>query len=205
MRKYQTHGLFPIPVYMTDIDRDFTEKELQFVKDQKKHCVENSGNIHTKDNYILNRPEFKDIKNFIDEVCQSYLDNILCPKEDIEIYVTQSWLNYTEENKYHHIHSHPNSIISGVLYFNCDEQNDKIKFTNPKNYNQIKPEIKEYNIWNSETWWFPLQTGQLLMFPSSTVHQVDTKKGLNTRTSLAFNTFYKGKLGTNNKLTELIL
>ena len=95
MRKYQTHGLFPIPVYMTDIDRDFTEKELQFVKDQKKHCVENSGNIHTKDNYILNRPEFKDIKNFIDEVCQSYLDNIICPKEDIEIYVTQSWLNYT--------------------------------------------------------------------------------------------------------------
>ena len=65
--------------------------------------------------------------------------------------------------------------------------------------------VKEYNIWNSETWWFPLQTGQLLMFPSSTVHQVDTKKGLNTRTSLAFNTFYKGKLGTNNKLTELIL
>ena len=92
-----------------------------------------------------------------------------------------------------------------MLYFNCDEQNDKIKFTNPKNYNQIKPEIKEYNIWNSETWWFPLQTGQLLMFPSSTVHQVYTKKGLNTRTSLAFNTFYKGKLGTNNKLTELIL
>ena len=73
MRKYQTHGLFPIPVYMTDIDRDFTEKELQFVKDQKNHCVENSGNIHTKDNYILNRPEFKDIKNFIDE-CDSLLD-----------------------------------------------------------------------------------------------------------------------------------
>ena len=43
------------------------------------------------------------------------------------------------------------------------------------------------------------------MFPSSLVHQVDLKKGNNTRISLAFNTFYKGKLGINSELTELIL
>jgi hypothetical protein len=43
------------------------------------------------------------------------------------------------------------------------------------------------------------------MFPSSTTHQVDTKKGTNTRVSLAFNTFYKGTIGSNSNLTELIL
>ena len=42
------------------------------------------------------------------------------------------------------------------------------------------------------------------MFPSSTTHRVDIKKGNNTRVSLAFNTFYKGKIGSNDKLTELI-
>ena len=62
-----------------------------------------------------------------------------------------------------------------------------------------------YNIWNSETWWFALETGQLVMFPSSTTHQVETKQGDNTRISLAFNTFYKGTLGSNKDLTELIL
>ena len=190
---------------MTHIDRQFTKKELDFVESQKNYSHNNVGNSVSNNNYILNKPQLKNIKIFLQQCCDYYLQTVICPNKDLKLYITQSWLNYTEENKYHHIHSHPNSIISGVLYFNCDEQNDKIKFTNPKNYNQIKPEIKEYNIWNSETWWFPLQTGQLLMFPSSTVHQVDTKKGLNTRTSLAFNTFYKGKLGTNNKLTELIL
>ena len=121
MRQYETHGLFPVPIYVSNIDRGFTEKELQFVKDQKNHCVENSGNIHTKDSYILNRPELKDIKSFIDEVCQSYLDNIICPKEDIKIYVTQSWLNYTEENQFHHKHAHPNSFASGVFYIDSDK------------------------------------------------------------------------------------
>ena len=43
------------------------------------------------------------------------------------------------------------------------------------------------------------------MFPSSTTHQVDNKKGSNTRISLAFNTFYKGSLGVNRELTELKL
>ena len=207
MRKYQTHGLFPIPVYMTDIDRDFTEKELQFVKDQKNHCVENSGNIHTKDNYILNRPEFKDIKNFIDEVCQSYLDNVLCPKEDIKIYVTQSWLNYTEENEFHHKHEHPNSFVSGVFYIDSDKETDSIKFFNPISYRQIAPEIneKKYNPYNSGSWFFSVETGKIVIFPSSTTHQVDNKKGSNTRISLAFNTFLKGKIGPNEELAELIL
>ena len=50
-----------------------------------------------------------------------------------------------------------------------------------------------------------LETGQLVMFPSSTIHQVETKKGTNTRVSLAFNTFYKGIIGSNSNLTELII
>ena len=205
MRESIIQNLFPIPIYMSNIDRVFTKQELQFVDNQKKKCSKNPGNIYTKDNSILNRKEFKNIKKFIDKSCQDYLEKIISPKNNIELYITQSWLNYTEENQYHHKHEHPNSVISGVLYFNCDKENDKITFSNPVGYQQIKPEIKDFNIWNSETWWFALETGQLVMFPSSTIHQVETKKGTNTRISLAFNTFYKGTIGSNSNLTELIL
>ena len=205
MKKAIIENLFPTPIYRSNIDRPFTKQELIFVTEQKKHCVNNTGNINTKDNYILNRKEFKNIKKFLDKVCQDYFEKIISPKNNIELYITQSWLNYTEENQYHHQHAHPNSVVSGVLYFDCDKENDKIKFTNPKTYQQIKPETKDFNIWNSETWWFALETGELVMFPSSTIHQVETKKGTNTRVSLAFNTFYKGIIGSNNDLTELIL
>ena len=198
-------NLFPTPIYTTKIDRGFTKQELQFVNEQKKHCHNNEGNINTNDHYILNQKQFKNIKKFLDKHCKDYLDTIICPKDNIELYITQSWLNYTEKDQYHHQHAHPNSVVSGVLYFDSDKKNDKILFSSNKGYQQIKPEIKDFNLWNSETWFFPVETGDLFMFPSSTTHQVETKQGDNTRISLAFNTFYKGTVGSNKNLTELIL
>ena len=199
------HSIFPIPIYTTKMNRGFTKQELQFVKKQKKHCINNKGNINTKDNYILNRKQFKNIKKFLDKCCKDYLDTIICPKNNVELYITQSWLNYTEANQYHHRHEHPNSVVSGVLYFDSDIKNDKILFTSSKGYQQIKPEIDntKWNLWNSGTWFFSVETGNLFMFPSSTTHQVESKKGTNTRISLAFNTFYKGTVGSNSELTEL--
>ena len=200
------NNLFPTPIYTTKIDRGFTKQELQFVNEQKEHCSKNNGNINTKDSYILNRKQFKNIKKFLDKCCKDYLDTIICPKNNIEIYITQSWLNYTEANQYHHQHAHPNSVVSGVFYFDSDIKNDKILFTKG-GYQQISPKIdkEKFNLWNSSTWFFPVETGNLFMFPSSTIHQVETKQGNNTRISLAFNTFYKGTVGSNFELTELIL
>ena len=201
------NNIFPIPIYTTKIDRGFTKQELQFVTEQKKHCTNNQGNINTKDNYILNRKEFKNIKKFLDKHCKEYLNTVICPKNNIELYITQSWLNYTEANQYHHKHEHPNSVVSGVLYFDSDIKKDKILFSHSRGYQQIYTEInkEKFNLWNSQTWFFPVETGNLFMFPSSTTHQVETKKGNNTRISLAFNTFYKGSVGSNTELTELIL
>ena len=207
MTKPIINNIFPTPIYTTKMDRGFTKQELEFVKQQKKHCTNNQGNINTKDNYILNKKEFKNIKKFLDKHCKNYLDTVICPKNNIEIYITQSWLNYTESNQYHHKHEHPNSVISGVLYFDSDIKNDKILFSHSRGYQQISPEIdkEKFNLWNSGTWFFPVETGNLFMFPSSTTHQVETKKGNNTRISLAFNTFYKGTVGSDTSLTELIL
>jgi len=39
--------------------------------------------------------------------------------------------------------------VSGVLYFDSDVKNDKILFSSNKGYQQIKPEIKDFNLWNS--------------------------------------------------------
>tara|TARA_A100000172_G_scaffold56052_1_gene36103 strand:+ start:1569 stop:2189 length:621 start_codon:yes stop_codon:yes gene_type:complete len=206
MKETVIESLFPNPVYISHINRKFTEKELDFVNNQKNNCTNNEGNISTTDKYILNKIELKEINEFIKSQCHNYLDKVICPKNNIELYVTQSWLNYTKENQYHHQHSHPNSIISGVFYFDCNKENDKIKFLNT-DYQQISPEINDskFNLWNSTSWWFPVETGQLIMFPSYIDHKVDNKKGNNIRISLAFNTFYKGVLGQNNSATELIL
>jgi uncharacterized protein (TIGR02466 family) len=198
------NGIFPTPIYISNIDRELTNKELLFIDKTKLSVFKNEGNTTSNDNYILNNKPFKKIKEKLDLTIKDYFDKIISPANSITPYITQSWLNYTETNQYHHKHTHSNSLISGVFYINCDEQFDKIKFFNDT-YKAIKPEVKQWNIWNSESWWFAVKTGDIILFPSSLIHMVETKQGDNTRISLAFNVFIKGTLGSNKELTELIL
>jgi len=198
------NGIFPTPIYISKLDRELTPLELKFVDKSKNDFYKNDGNITSSNNYILNEKPFVNIKKEINLRVQDYFNKVLSNTDSITPYITQSWLNYTETNQYHHKHAHPNSLVSGVFYINCDDKFDKIKFFND-GYKTFKLEIKEWNVWNSESWWFPVKTGDIILFPSSLTHMVETKEGTNTRISLAFNVFIKGTVGVNKNLTELIL
>ena len=198
------NGIFPTPVYISKLDRELTKKELSFVDKSKLDFYKNDGNITSNDNYILNQKVFGSLKEDLYLRVEDYFKKVLSYTDAVTPYITQSWLNYTETNQYHHKHAHPNSIVSGVFYINCHEEFDKIKFFND-GYKTIKPEVKDWNIYNSESWWFTVKTGDIILFPSSLTHMVETKEGDNTRISLAFNVFIKGTIGNNKNLTELIL
>jgi uncharacterized protein (TIGR02466 family) len=198
------NGIFPTPIYISKIDRDITTKELSFIDKTKLDVYNNEGNKTSNNNYILNNKAFKNLKEELDLKVQDYFDKVISPSNTITPYITQSWLNYTETNQYHHKHQHPNSLVSGVFYINSNEEYDKIKFFNDT-YKAIRLEIKDWNMWNSETWWFSVKTGDVILFPSSLTHMVETKQGDNTRISLAFNVFIKGTIGNNKSLTELII
>ena len=198
------NSIFPTPIYISKLNRKLTNKELSFIDKTKSDCNKNEGNITSNDNYILNHKTFKDLKTDLDLRVKDYFEKVISPTNSITPYITQSWLNYTETNQYHHKHAHPNSLVSGVFYINSNDKFDKIKFFK-EDYKTIKPEIKQWNLWNSETWWFPVNTGDIILFPSSLTHMVETKEGTNTRISLAFNVFIKGTVGINKQLTELIL
>jgi len=198
------NGIFPTPIYTSKIYRELTPLELKFVDKSKKDFYKNDGNITSNNNYILNEKPFSNLKKELDLRVQDYFEKVISPSNNITPYITQSWLNYTETNQYHHKHAHPNSLVSGVFYINCNEEHDKIKFFND-NYKTLKLEVKDWNMWNSESWWFSVKTGDIILFPSSLTHMVETKQGDNTRISLAFNVFIKGTVGNNKNLTELIL
>jgi len=204
MIKSNVHGIFPTPIYISKLDRELTEQELLLVEKSKLDVVKNEGNTFSNDNYILNNKIFKNLKQELDLRIKDYFDKIICASDNITPYITQSWLNFTETNQYHHKHSHHNSFVSGVFYINCHKELDKITFFKGE-YKTIKPEIKDWNFWNSDSWWITVKTGDIIMFPSSLLHMVENKEGTNTRISLAFNVFIKGTIGNNIKLTELIL
>jgi len=204
IKEPEISGVFPIPVYISNLDRPFTKEEMQIFTTAEKKVVPNAGNITSANNYILNEKGMENLKDILTAHVTEYIKRIHAPKYPMVPYITQSWANYTKKNQYHHIHEHPNSFISGVLYINANEAHDKITL-HKKGYQQIKPVPTEWNWYNSDSWFYTVKTGMIILFPSGTTHNVETKEGDNKRISLAFNTFFKGTMGENSQLTELIL
>jgi uncharacterized protein (TIGR02466 family) len=196
------YNIFPTTIGMFNLERDLTKEELDFLNNQDKRP--NSGNTTSIDNYVLKKESLKDLNSFFVESINKYFDELYQPKYDASLYITQSWVNYTEPRQWHHKHQHPNSFISGVFYVNADITKDRIYFYRDR-YEQMRIIPREFNVTNSESWWFEAGTGRLILFPSSLTHMVEMKEHEGTRISLSFNTFLKGTLGDNNNLTELIL
>jgi uncharacterized protein (TIGR02466 family) len=195
--------LFPTPVMFNNIGRDFTKEELVYIESHSTSIYRNAGNVTSNNNYILNEPEMADLNKFITEQLNEYLKRVYKPKYPAEAFVTQSWLNWTKKNEFHHRHNHPNSFISGVLYISTDPTKDKIKFYKP-GHAQLQLATDTYDIYNSDSWWFNVVTGGIVLFPSTLTHEVENVIADDTRVSLAFNSFIKGTFGDNKSLTELI-
>ncbi len=201
--KHNIYGIFPTPIYISKLNK-FTKQELNYVDKLSLNINKNMGNVSSKNSYVLNDKPFNNIKKQLLNHITKYFDEVISTSDKIVPYITQSWLNYTKENEYHHSHAHPNSFVSGVLYINANKENDKIIFEKNK-YQAIDLTKKDFNLYNSDTWFFPVHTGDLIMFPSDTQHKVEYKRGNNIRTSIAFNIYIKGILGDLIKLTELKL
>jgi uncharacterized protein (TIGR02466 family) len=195
-------NLFPTPLGLFELDRDFTEDEIRFIKGQEK--TKNMGNTTSSDNHILNCDELKDVRLFIENSISEYFKMVYAPKQGTTLRITQSWLNYTEPGQFHHKHAHPNSFISGVLYPQADKETDKIYFYKD-GWQQLKTPTVEWNPYNSDSWWMEAYTGRMFIFPSNLIHMVETVQGKDQRISLSFNTFPIGNFGDASALTGLDL
>jgi uncharacterized protein (TIGR02466 family) len=160
------------------------------------------GNVTSIDNTILQNHSMTKLRDFIESNVSEYFKTVYSPKHDVSLRITQSWINYTEPGQYHHKHAHPNSFVSGVFYPQANRETDKIYFYRD-GFQQIKFPPNNWNVWNSESWWFEVGTGDLVLFPSSLTHMVETVKGEDTRISLSFNTFPVGLVGEEMDLTGL--
>ena len=196
------HPLFPMPVAFFTMPRDYTNAEINFIKNLSQRS--NMGNTSSENNYVLASPELANIADFVNESVREYLAQIYAPMRDVNLRVTQSWCNYTTPGQFHHKHEHPNSFVSGVMYIQSDPKVDRIYFYR-SGYQQLKLPTETFNPYNSESWWFESVPGQLILFPSHLTHMVETTRSADTRISLSFNTFPVGQVGSNQELTELLL
>ena len=201
----EVSAMFPKPLYSNNLNRDFSNDEVQCFTDIALSTERNESNSISTNAQVLNDDRLSDLKKWFELCVDDYFKNIISPKDDVTPFITVSWLNFTKKGEHHHEHAHPNSLVSSVFYINTNE-NDKIEF-HDGDYSPIifDSHEKDYNAFNCRSWWLPVQTGRLILFPSSLRHSVPPVTSDTNRISLSFNVFVKGTLGDERKRTLLPL
>jgi uncharacterized protein (TIGR02466 family) len=191
--------IFPTPILITKYKSSLVD-ELKYIDTLDWIEQKANKNFKSKNTYLLNHEQFKNIKNFIYESLNKFTKDI--SQSDQKLVVTQCWLNKNPKGSKHHEHVHPNSIISGVFYFKQDPKLPPIQFSKSIQ-SAMKLDPKKYNNLNSDTFLLPCIDGELILFPSNLKHSVPINMGDEPRISMSFNTFSIDTLGSEDSLTHL--
>tara|TARA_B100001250_G_C19477692_1_gene647321 strand:+ start:70 stop:678 length:609 start_codon:yes stop_codon:yes gene_type:complete len=196
-------NLFPVPIYYENCNFDYTE-EYEFLKkepnDTRYSNIPNWKKQTSADTFLLRKPELKRLRDWIEITLDTCVKNIY--KSQTELYITQSWWNIVEPGGCHPEHYHPNSIISGVWYPEVTMgQTPSIHFCNFQKPNIIQLNLDSRNLYNSDMMEAPVQSGNLILFPSNLFHGVKPNMTDKNRYSLSFNTWTHNDLGNEFDLT----
>lgn len=204
------YDLHPTPLYKVNYKK-YTGKQIpDDVINYSMNCDygPNTGNQNSVNTNVLSEEIFSDVLKFIGEQVYHFAHNIYMYDESkIQFYITQSWLNMTKKDEFHHVHNHSNSIISGVFYIKV-ENTDGINFLDKTSnvFGTSKtislPRKETQSPYNTEMFSLGVEEGDLLLFDSKIPHGVEKLK-TELRISLSFNTFVKGQFGTEDTLTLL--
>ena len=201
---HEVHPLFAEPYFRANIAGTITTKQIEFIQNLK--MVNNMENLISENLYIFEEPELKSIKDAVQEVLDIYAREVMCIPQ--RIYVTQSWSLTNKTNVGMHGHSHSNSILSGSLYYSpLPSPPSNMVFTRHVSYQQIDlpPESGRRNIFNTPITRITPKQDDIILCSSRLTHMVEPNASNQTRHSIAFNTFVKGKLGNYRDVSELTL
>jgi len=207
---YEILELFPTPVYTTGMPVELSNV-IPFLDAQTPNSGSDEANYgeRSANSYILNEPECVEVKKFVLGHIKEYAENILL--YDYKTWeLSQSWVSRKHPGQHHTMHTHPNSLISGVFYYGEPEkETPAIKFHKMQggiNQQVIQPALKPDKRSSKFAWKefaINFAPGLLLLFPSYLFHSVPINESKVVRSSVAFNVVPKNKLGSEETLTEL--
>jgi uncharacterized protein (TIGR02466 family) len=194
--------LFGTPVVKVNIGRSLTKEELdcianipmgKSVEGDRREVVD--GGQNQSESYLVFddfAEELKDIKTFCEYELNRYMEDIEGVDTDITgLRITNSWLTKLYSQQVHPLHNHRNSHLSGVFYISCWQEDflafkDRDRIHDPGLYFPKKKVTPR----NAEGVSINVTEGDLIIFPSLTLHQVgETEIRDRDRCSLSFDTW----------------
>lgn len=187
--------LFSVNLFEFKCEDQLTEKILEKVK--QLEFQPNSSNYTSKTDLFYDKEMFSWLNTCVDEVRKNIgLDN------KINLDITACWANKANRMQAHHLHSHSNSVLSGVFYLSSHDSAATV-FKMP-NYC-----LSHFSDWNF-TVPVPERTAKiypkkstLIIFPSYIKHSVVTLNKNEERYTISFNTFFSGEINDGDRGTRL--
>ena len=196
MTEPQLLEIFPIVIYKKNLsyypDKDSMINDTELYRDNISSCWSSVS----KD--VLH--QYPDLQNVILNEFKTYTEDLLLiDTSRIEFYISRSWIIKHDLNDFSQQHRHLNSLFSGILYMNVDDNSGNLSF--PRyDINTIAPhnfqfDYKGYNQFNAPAASLTPKNGDLFFFPSYVYHQVTENKSTIDRYVLVFDIFVRGSLG----------
>jgi uncharacterized protein (TIGR02466 family) len=206
MSKPQIFPLFSTPVYVNNVG-DFPKPDVRSLEYSSTLPGGGFYNfLSSVDKNVLDRPDFEHVRRIVLREIEYYARQLLAVNKSVEFYITNSWVNIHRRGHSAGAHMHHNSLISGVLYLQTNENSGAIVFHRDVQSSIPFPpaldlDIDSFNIYNCKSWGHTPKTNDICLFPSLIMHSVDPNDSDEERWCLAFNVFVRGSFGALHKLS----
>lgn len=175
--------------------------EIDVLKQTEPSRSKSSGSWQSVGD-LHRREAFADFTKVIVAAVRGVFDYLRIQSDGIVI--TNCWANVNYRGHSHHMHTHPNNLLSGVYYAKIPPGSGKIVFSDPRPQARVLiPTYREYTPQNSAKHTFEVAEGVMLLFPSWLEHHVEEHGAEEERVSIAFNAVPKGRLGYDSGLLEI--
>ena len=197
--------LFSKVFYMKHLEID-TDKIISMIDNHFENSgtntsidVDNISSVSISKS-ILELENFIDLKKQLMNELNNFFHNVMNYESDFKI--TTSWFTKSQNSQSSNYHNHNNSMFSGILYLQTDENSGDISFEDFNN-RRYKLNVKEYNIYNCTEYQIKPIDGLLILFPSEVHHKILKNNSNIVRHSLAFNIIPVGEIGSGDSYLNI--
>ena len=137
-------------------------------------------------------PDMVPLVNFIKNKANSFLNNCGYDTGSLNFNV-QLFFSEMFDGDFHQRHTHPNCLLSGILYLQVPENSAPLVMYDPRPHRKfvMHQKLQNVNVTNSEVSWdrvfFKPEVGKFLMWESWLEHEVLINKSVEGRITAVFN------------------
>lgn len=202
------YDLFPIPLYVNKYTGDTTELVKYFDSCVMLPAKGPYGRI-SENSYILDNPICKEFNEWAIKCFEEMAVNVMRYKFT-SLQFAQSWLTYKEPGEFHKAHTHPNTLLAGVFYYDFQPNDSAICFSKPVSSVgrvMIEPSLHEdyqEHRYSQEEIYFTPENNTFIIFPSWLTHGVPPNRTSHVRKALGVNVLTRHTLGDRETISEII-